>query len=78
MHPSDVLNLPRPAWMSEDLVLLEEQARRFIADEFAPHLDQWHEEGMYDARGLDQGRAGRPALRLDAGGIRRRRRHLRA
>ena len=26
-----VLNLPPPAWMTEDLVLLEEQARRFIA-----------------------------------------------
>ncbi len=44
----DALNLPRPAWMSEDLVLLEEQARRFIADEFVPHLDRWHEAGMYD------------------------------
>src|SRR5215470_733045 len=27
----DVLNVPRPAWMSEDLVLLEEQARRIVA-----------------------------------------------
>ncbi|HET7849809.1 MAG TPA: acyl-CoA dehydrogenase family protein [Pseudolabrys sp.] len=44
----ETLNLPRPAWMSEDLVLLEEQARRFIADEFAPHLDRWHEAGIYD------------------------------
>ena len=44
----DALNLPRPAWMSEDLVLLEEQARRFIADEFVPHLDRWHEKGIYD------------------------------
>ena len=44
----DALNLPRPEWMSEDLVLLEEQARRFIADEFVPHLDHWHEAGIYD------------------------------
>src|SRR5512135_1351877 len=44
----DALNLPRPAWMSEDLVLLEEQARRFIADEFAPHIDRWHEKGIYE------------------------------
>jgi len=44
----DILNLPRPAWMSEDLVLLEEQARRFIAAEFVPHLERWHEAGMYD------------------------------
>lgn len=33
--------------MTEDLVLLEEQARRFIAAEFAPHLDKWHEEHLY-------------------------------
>lgn len=44
----DALNVPRPAWMSEDLVLLEEQARRFIGDEFAPHIDRWHEAGIYD------------------------------
>src|SRR5215475_7457305 len=44
----DALNLPRPAWMSEDLVLLEEQARRFIAGEFVAHLDRWHEAGIYD------------------------------
>jgi acyl-CoA dehydrogenase len=44
----DALNLPRPVWMSEDLVLLEEQARRFIADEFTPNLDRWHEQGIYE------------------------------
>src|SRR5246127_248093 len=44
---TDVLNLPRPAWMSEDVVLLEEAARRFIAAEYAPHLEQWHEDHFY-------------------------------
>ena len=44
---SEVLNLPRPAWMTEDLALLEDQARRFMAAEFVPHLDEWHEEHMY-------------------------------
>jgi acyl-CoA dehydrogenase len=44
---SEVLNLPRPAWMTEDLVLLEEQARRFMAAEFVPHLDEWHEKHFY-------------------------------
>jgi acyl-CoA dehydrogenase len=43
----DVLQLPRPEWMTEDLVLLEDQARRFMQDEFAPHLDRWHEDHMY-------------------------------
>jgi acyl-CoA dehydrogenase len=43
-----VLNLPRPAWMTEDLVLLEEQARRFMRAEFTPQLDRWAETGMYE------------------------------
>jgi len=44
----DVLNVPRPTWMTEDLVLLEEQARRFIDAEFTPHVEKWNEHGMYD------------------------------
>src|SRR5215470_14393059 len=44
----DSLNIPRPAWMTEDLVLLEEQARRFINAEFAPNIERWNDEGMYD------------------------------
>jgi acyl-CoA dehydrogenase len=43
----NALNLPRPAWMTEDLVLLEEQAKRFLDAEFVPHLDKWHDEHMY-------------------------------
>ena len=43
----DVLNLPRPAWMTEDLVLLEDQARRFMAAEFAPHVERWNEDHLY-------------------------------
>jgi alkylation response protein AidB-like acyl-CoA dehydrogenase len=45
MSPLDV---PRPDWMTEDVVLLEEQARRFIDAEFVPHLDRWNERGMYE------------------------------
>ncbi len=44
---NDALNLPRPAWMTEDVVLLEDQARRFIAAEFGPHLEKWHEDHFY-------------------------------
>ena len=42
-----VLNTPRPAWMTEDLVLLEEQASRFVATEYGPHLEKWHDDHMY-------------------------------
>ena len=44
----EALNLPRPKWMTEELVLLEEQSRRFIASEYVPHLERWHEKGMYE------------------------------
>jgi acyl-CoA dehydrogenase len=44
----DILNMPRPAWMTEDLVLLEEQARRFLAAELVPHVERWNENGMMD------------------------------
>jgi acyl-CoA dehydrogenase len=43
----NVLNLPRPAWMTEDLVLLEDQARRFMQAEFVPQFERWHEDHMY-------------------------------
>ncbi|MGA7486424.1 MAG: acyl-CoA dehydrogenase family protein [Xanthobacteraceae bacterium] len=44
----DVLNLPRARWMTEELVLLEEQARRFVAAAYVPHLERWNDEGIYD------------------------------
>ena len=71
------LEVPRPAWMTEDVVLLEEQARRFVDAEFVPHLERWNEAGMYEPRRLDQGRRRRAAVCVDAGGIWRRRRQLR-
>ncbi len=43
----DVLNVPRPDWMTEDLVLLEEQARRLLTAEFAPQVERWNEEHSY-------------------------------
>jgi acyl-CoA dehydrogenase len=45
--------------MTEDLVLLEEQARRFIASELVPHVETWHEQGMMDRKVWNQlGEAG--------------------
>ena len=41
------LNLPRPAWMTEELVLLEDQADRFLKNEFVPHIEKWHEEKIF-------------------------------
>ncbi len=43
-----VLGLPRPAWMSEDLVMLEEQAERLLAAELVPQIERWHDAGIMD------------------------------
>src|SRR5436190_6054251 len=43
-----ILNVPPASWMTEDVVLLGEQARRFIATEYVPQLDRWNEHGMYE------------------------------
>src|SRR5947209_14941621 len=53
------LQVPRPSWMSEDLVLLEEQARRFLASELVPHVEKWTEAGMMERAAWDKlGQAG--------------------
>jgi acyl-CoA dehydrogenase len=44
----DAITLPRPSWMTEDLVLLEEQTRRFLAAEFVTQLERWNEDGVYE------------------------------
>jgi acyl-CoA dehydrogenase len=43
-----VLDVPRPGWVTEDVALLEEQTRRFIANEYVPQIERWNECGMYD------------------------------
>ena len=43
-----VLDVPRPAWMSEELVLLADAAGRFFHREIAPHYDRWEEQGLVD------------------------------
>src|SRR5205807_5039196 len=55
----DSLQVPRPAWMTEDLVLLEEQAKRFLASELVPHVEKWTEDGIMDRKAWNKlGEAG--------------------
>jgi hypothetical protein len=71
------LQVPRPSWMTEDLVLLEEQARRFSRASSCRMSRSGRKTASWSARpGTSSGR--RAALRLDAGGIRRRGRLVRA
>ena len=44
------LNLPRPAWMTEELVLLEDQADRFLETEFMPHIESGTRTRSFRAR----------------------------
>ena len=55
----EALQVAAPAWMTEDLVLLEEQARRFLATELVPHVENWNEDGIMDRSAWDKlGQAG--------------------
>jgi long-chain-acyl-CoA dehydrogenase len=55
----DALQLPPPAWMSEDLNVLQEQTRKFLAKELVPDLETWHENGIMDRRAWNKlGEAG--------------------
>lgn len=46
--PTEALSVPPPSWMTEDLTLLQEQTRKFLAAELVPHLEDWHEKGIMD------------------------------
>jgi acyl-CoA dehydrogenase len=41
-----VLSVPRPAWKTEDVMLLEEHSRRFFDNELVPHYEDWLEAGI--------------------------------
>ena len=44
----EVLSVPPPSWMTEDLNLLQDQTRKFLSHELVPHLEEWHEKGIMD------------------------------
>jgi acyl-CoA dehydrogenase len=43
-----VLGLAKPAWMNEELELLEATCRQFFQQECAPHYDRWEKQGCVD------------------------------
>ncbi len=54
-----VLNVPRPAWMSEDLDLLQNSVKTFFARECVPHYDRWEAQGCVDRQAWNKaGEAG--------------------
>ena len=46
--PAEILSLPRPTWVTDDVAMLYEMARRFMADEIAPHYDAYEKNEIVD------------------------------
>lgn len=42
------LDLPKPAWWTDEHTMLAESARSFLNREFVPNLDRWSEAGIMD------------------------------
>ena len=40
-----ILNVPKPSWMGEDLVMLADSAAKFFQRECAPHYEKWEDQG---------------------------------
>jgi acyl-CoA dehydrogenase len=46
--PATVLQLPKPAWAGEDVGMLYDMATRFLADEIAPHYEEFEKQESFD------------------------------
>jgi len=61
----------QPRWMNEELMALQDLARRFTAEEVTPHQERWYEQGATDREvWLKAGAAGilLPDISSDYGG----------
>jgi len=47
-HPQDVLDVPRPDWMEEDVVMLSDMANRWLEGEIAPEYDRFEKQEQVD------------------------------
>ena len=46
--PSEVLGVPRPDWMEDDVAMLEDMASRWLEAEVVPHYERYEKQGMVD------------------------------
>jgi acyl-CoA dehydrogenase len=46
--PADILSLPRPGWVSDDVAMLYDMAQRFLSDEIAPHYDAYEKNEIVE------------------------------
>ncbi|MBZ9656274.1 acyl-CoA dehydrogenase family protein [Phyllobacterium lublinensis] len=48
LRPEEVLGVPKPGWKTEDVVMLEEMATRFLEAEILPHYDRFEKQEIFD------------------------------
>ncbi|MGN7771718.1 acyl-CoA dehydrogenase family protein [Phyllobacterium sp. 22552] len=48
VRPEDVLGVPRPEWKTEDVVMLQEMAAKFLEAEVLPHYDRFEKQEIFD------------------------------
>ncbi|MGD9915619.1 MAG: acyl-CoA dehydrogenase family protein [Rhizobiaceae bacterium] len=47
-NPANLLDVPKPAWVSEDVGMLYDMATRFLTDEIVPHYDSYEKNEIFE------------------------------
>ena len=48
MRPEEVLGVPRPEWKTDDVVMLQDMATKFLEAEVLPHYDRFEKQEIFD------------------------------
>jgi acyl-CoA dehydrogenase len=48
LRPEDVLGVPKPDWKTDDVVMLEDMATKFLEAEVLPHYDRFEKQEIFD------------------------------
>lgn len=48
VRPEDVLGVPKPEWKTDDVVMLQEMAAKFLEAEVLPHYDRFEKQEIFD------------------------------
>ncbi|ATU92803.1 acyl-CoA dehydrogenase family protein [Phyllobacterium zundukense] len=48
LRPEEVLGVPKPDWKTDDVVMLEDMATKFLEAEVLPHYDRFEKQEIFD------------------------------
>ena len=48
LRPEEVLGVPKPAWKTDDVVMLEDMATKFLEAEVMPNYDRYEKQEIFD------------------------------